>query len=224
MPLHHRSRFAALAFGAGLALLLPSTAHASTPVITDPAGDAGVTAYPCQPNLGIAVDPCLTTVPALSEPGIDIVEADVVLDGTDLLFSIKVVDIDAAPLQTSGRTFSFGTTYAGLSVHVRVSHVGQFDTTATGSFDVVNLASTGSGTAVDATLDPTTNVLQWTVPLTDANAALADVCASCTPIGAGSTLQDFSARAGYELDPTGSIGVPCVGRCDGAETRGTSTL
>lgn len=222
MSLSPRCRFAALVLGAGLALLLPSAATATTPLITDPAGDANPAAYACQAP---AIDPCPTSVSQLSEPAIDILEGDIAQDGTDLLFRIKLDDIDGAPLfYDTDREFHSQTQYLGLTITLGVNDVGRHDTTATGSFNVVDIASSGGDASVDVTLDATTQVLEWRVPLTVANDVLEAVCATCSAIGPGSTFQGFHVAAAYQTDPTGFAGMSCLGRCDRGRSSGSYTL
>lgn len=180
MQLRHRPFLAACA-AAALAALLPSPAHGTTPLVTDPAGDAGV--------LGI------------SEDAIDILEGDIAQSGTDLLFRVTLVDIDAMPrLWDTTRHLRFQSMYQGLRLTVGVGSVGHTDTTATGDVQVSGgtVATGGPNPTVSVTLDPATNVIEWTVPLTVANAALSATCPTCTPIGSGSTLGGFQVVALYE--------------------------
>jgi len=171
--------------------------------------------------------PCPAGTPSLSEPAIDIVEGDIVQNGTDLLFHVTVDDLGAVPLQDATRHYAFETTYAGKLVQVTVGPVASGETTATGEIFVRDpLAPTAPHRAVDVTLDYATDTVEFTVPLSVANDVLAEACATCTPLGTGSTFQDFWAQATYQANAADIVMVSgcSTARCDRAEATGTFTL
>lgn len=222
MHLHRRSRLAALALGAAAALLLPTAAMATSPLVTDPAGDANMGDGLC---IYAQLAPCPASSPTLSEAAIDVLEGDIVQSGTDLLFRIEVSDIDAPPLQDTTRYYSFDTSYAGKDVTLLVSNLSQHASAATGMISFREpLSPTGPHRAVAVTLDHATNVVELTVPLSVANEALAEMCPTCAPLGTGSTLQDFAISAGYQVNVANIVRTSCQLRCDVAGATGTFTL
>lgn len=89
------------------ALLAAAPASATSPLITDPAGDTGPLTFVRQHF----------AVPAPSDPTVDIVSGDVQVAGGVLSLSTTVVDlVDAAPDHGDGRRFHFSLYHGGARI------------------------------------------------------------------------------------------------------------
>lgn len=183
---------------AGMALaatvLVPGVAWsapppADPPLITDPAGDAGLV---CGMS-GSLIANCGATVPQPARPALDIVAGDINLDSTDLVFETTVVDLD----DPSGRPGDVRWyTMTAVTGNVQISLLAERRLDGTPSFGTATVAAGGraTGVVVGHQFDHAANTLRWTASLAKLNDAITHLCPSCRELRRGSTLGGIAAR------------------------------
>ncbi|HVF76299.1 MAG TPA: hypothetical protein VM938_14785 [Acidimicrobiales bacterium] len=192
---------AALALGA--AMLLPAAASSApppphTPLITDPVGDTG---YFCPSNVTIfgLQARCGREIPTSSAPSADIVQGDITLQSTSLVFDTTVVDLDDPSAHPDSATsFSMTAVTGNVSIKVNASRTFRQEPPYA-TLEVSNRSTFRTVTTpATAVFDNTTNTVSWTVPLTRLNESVTHVCPECRELQRGSTLTEISAATTYE--------------------------
>ena len=177
----------------GAAWSAPPPAH--EPLITDPAGDAGLVCR-ANENLFLAVSNCASTVPQPAKPDVDIVWGDITYAPSDLTFETTVVDLDAGSPRPHDVAFYRMTAVTG---NVTVSMSAERNAARTSSFGLATVSSTNGRSVsgpVAYVFDDATNTVRWTISLAAVNDLILHVCADCRGLRRGSTLTAITASTG----------------------------
>lgn len=194
---------AATVLAPGVAWSAPPPAH--QPLITDPAGDAGLV---CRANesLFVAVSSCASTVPQPAKPDVDIVRGDITDAPGDLTFETTVVDLDAGSPRPHDIAFYRMTAVTG---NVTISMSAERNAARTSSFGLATVSST-NGRSVSGPVayefDDATNTVRWTISPAAVNDLILHVCADCRGLRRGSTLTGITVLTGV-LDHSLLIGI-----------------
>lgn len=186
----------------------PPPAH--QPLITDPAGDAGLVCR-ANENVFVAVNSCASTVPQPAKPDVDIVRGDITYAPSDLTFETTVVDLDAGSPRPHDVAFYRMTAVTG---NVTITMSAERNAARTSSFGLATVSSTNGRSVsgpVTYVFDDAANTVRWTISLAALNDLILHVCADCrglrrestlTGITASTAVRDHSALLGigYETD------------------------
>lgn len=174
-----------------LALAAPAWAL-EDPLITDKSGDAVPLALNYCEVLG-----CPVSTPPISEPAIDILAADIERRGSNLVFTVEVLDLDhqptAFPLPDDVQGFAMSFSYGDVSLNVDASKDYTGETTGARVFGNRPNELDPVSRPVDVVFDNAGNTVTFTVPLRVLDEVVAELCGTCPAVSNGTTFDHVYA-------------------------------